>query len=245
MKHIEYHGYPENFYHLCREGGKFVCLHPSLSKRMKGDMLDDFFKEMEEHGYDVFKPADGIKFDRAVEILNECIKLDSVRWELKSYKKLIVDDEICTCGRWVFLKYSPILYEGEEIEIKQGRGGRREGSGRKSSISALKYDNRTTTIRVPEIFKDTFKKMSALFIEQASNGVDVRSVLFNVTWQLKNKAKEYREGEYKSDITESWAKECDQACELIGKLYDLIPSIYVKEECIKNGNVTESNKNEL
>jgi len=244
MEHKQYNGYPEMFSYVgCI--GEGVIRNLQFSERKERKLWDDFFSDLETYGYYVITPLDGEKFEKAVEVLNEASRRFAISLSFGYYDSFILNGEINRCGKWVFLTPGRYTNDGRSVKIKQGRGGRREGSGRKSSVSALRYDNKTTTIRVPEIFKDTFKKMSALFIEQASSGEDIKRVLSSASWQLKDKAKEYRESEYKSDITESWAKECDQACELIDKLYDLIPSIYVKEECIKNGNVTESNNNEL
>lgn len=241
MEHIKYNGYAEEFWFICREGKKMVMGPCDFSKRKEIKMVDAFFKDLEEHGYDVIKPIDGEEFEKAVGIINECSRLWSIALALKTYTKYILDGEINRCGKWFFATSGRCKCDFYSVELKQGRGGRRKGAGRKTCASMLIYD-KTTTIRVPYVFKDNFKRMSDFFIERASSGVNMPRVLLIASFFLKRMAELCREDEYQPDIKNEWAKECDQAREVIDELSKLIPSVALKEEIRKNENVTETNE---
>ena len=230
MKHRVYNGYPEEFSCVCRKGENKVWSRVYIARDRKSAKIEKLFTELETHGYDIYNPSDGFNFNEALSELNEACRRDAIKFGFESYNKVKDIEEICRCGKWVFLRRSPSSFSQlEKVEIEKGRGGRREGSGRKSNSQKL-FFSKTTTIRVPSAFKDNVKELCDYLIERSTEGVDVRQVLLNASYQLHAKAEDYKRADYKSELTESWRRECEQAEAILLDLRRILPCIHLKEE---------------
>ncbi len=230
MKHQEYNGYPAEFNYLCHKGKSDIWPRAYVAQRQQVKELGKFFAEIESHGYDIYKPSDGFLFDEALRELNEASRRDAIKNGFSSYERVKDIDEICRCGKWVFLRQYPNSFSQiEKTDIEKGRGGKREGSGRKSNSQKL-FISKTTTVRVPWNFKDNIKELCDFFIKKSTEGVDIKQVLSNASWQLHQKAEDYRTADYTSETTEGWARDCEQAEKLLLELGRMIPYIHLKED---------------
>ena len=230
MKHQVYNGYSEDFSYVCRQGESDVWQHVNVALNLKSAKTRKFLTDLESYGYDIYNPSDGFKFNEALRELNEVCRRDAIKNGFESYNKVKDIEEICHCGKWIFLRRSPSSFSQlETVEIEKGRGGRREGSGRKSNSQKL-FFSKTTTIRVPSAFKDNVKELCDYLIVRSTEGVDVRQVLLNASYQLHAKAEDYQMADYKSELTESWQRECEQAEAILLDLRRILPFIHLKEE---------------
>lgn len=230
MKHQEYNGYPEEFNRVCRKGESDVWHNVNVARDRKSAKIGKLFTDLESHGYDIYKPSDGFNFNEALRELNEACRREAIRLDFESYNKVKDIEEICRCGKWIFLRQYPSSFSQIKIaDIEKGRGGRREGSGRKSNSQKLIY-SKTVTIRVPSTFKDNIKELCDYLIEKRNAGVDIKQVLYNASWQLQKKAEDYKTIDYKSEITEGWQRECEQAAAVLLDLKRILPYLLLKEE---------------
>ena len=230
MKHRVYNGYPEEFSYACRKGESEVWSRVYIARDRKSAKIEKFFTELETHGYDIYNPSDGFNFNEALSELNEALRREAIKIGYESCYQVKDIEEICRCGKWIFLRRSPSSFSQlETVEIEKGRGGRREGSGRKSNSQKL-FFSKTTTIRVPSAFKDNVKELCDYLIERSTEGVDVRQVLLNASYQLHAKAEDYKRADYKSELTESWRRECEQAEAILLDLRRILPFIHLKED---------------
>ena len=230
MKHQVYNGYSEDFSYVCRQGESDVWQHVNVALNLKSAKTRKFLTDLESYGYDIYNPSDGFKFNEALRELNEVCRRDAIKNGFEAYNKVKDIEEICHCGKWIFLRRSPSSFSQlETVEIEKGRGGRREGSGRKSNSQKL-FFSKTTTIRVPSAFKDNVKELCDYLIERSTEGVDVRQVLLNASYQLHAKAEDYKRADYKSELTESWRRECEQAEAILLDLRRILPFIHLKED---------------
>ena len=230
MKHQVYNGYSEDFSYVCRQGESDVWQHVNVALNLKSAKTRKFLTDLESYGYDIYNPSDGFKFNEALRELNEALRREAIKIGYESCYQVKDIEEICRCGKWIFLRRSPSSFSQlEKVEIEKGRGGRREGSGRKSNSQKL-FFSKTTTIRVPSAFKDNVKELCDYLIERSTEGVDVRQVLLNASYQLHAKAEDYKRADYKSELTESWRRECEQAEAILLDLRRILPFIHLKEE---------------
>ena len=95
----------------------------------------------------------------------------------------------------------------KEVDIKDARGGKREGAGRKSKHKNLMHTE-TTTIRVPKLYKKDIKELIDFIIENPG----IKDALFNaqffgtsneekekyskLVWELYNKIPSFSSREY-------------------------------------------------
>ena len=230
MKHQVYNGYSEDLSYVCRQGESDVWQHVNVALNLKSAKTRKFLTDLESYGYDIYNPSDGFKFNEALRELNEACRRDAIKNGYESYNRVKDIEEICRCGKWIFLRRYPSSFSQlETVEIEKGRGGRREGSGRKSNSQKL-FFSKTTTIRVPSTFKDNIKELCDYLIERSTEGVDVRHVLLNASSLLHAKAEDYKRADYKSELTESWRRECEQAEAILLDLRRILPFIHLKEE---------------
>ena len=234
MKHRVYNGYPEEFSYACRKGESEVWSRVYIARDRKSAKIEKFFTELETHGYDIYNPSDGFNFNEALSELNEALRREAIKIGYESCYQVKDIEEICRCGKWIFLRRSPSSFSQlETVEIEKGRGGRREGSGRKSNSQKLVY-GKTVTIRVPSTFKDSIKELCDFLIERSAEGVDVRQVLSNASFHLSRQAADYKTADYKSEITEGWQRKCEQAAAILLDLQRILPYIQLKEEISNN-----------
>lgn len=224
MKHQKFEVGKE-FNYVCHEGGNQVYLYASVSQRTMYKDIDVFFNQMDEHGYDVLTPKDGFAYEMALQMLNDAVRKQAIRDNLASYKRFTsAMEEVCRCGKWVFLKYLPFVDAYEEMSLdEKSRGGARKNAGRKGQYGKLKYGE-TAVIRVPATKKDDIKALIDWLIEKESEGQDVRSALFSGKYLLEDYA------EQNKDYFPEKAQQRLEKAKLLSELYDLLPRFYVKED---------------
>lgn len=230
MKHQVYNGYPEDLSYVCRKGESDVWLRVYVARDRKSAKAGKFFSDLESHGYDIYNPSDGFNFNEALSELNEACRRDAIKNGYESYNKVKDIEEICRCGKWIFLcRYPSSFSQLETVEIEKGRGGRREGSGRKSNSQKLVH-GKTVTIRVPSAFKDNIKELCDYLIERSTEGVDVKRVLSDASWHLRMRSEDYKMTDYKTEFPNVFQRECEQAAAVLSDLERILPYILLKED---------------
>lgn len=225
MKHLQFNNYPQQLHYVCHEKKGDVYLYAVLEQRKMYKLLDMFYQELEEHGYDVISPNDGFTFELAQREMNEAIKRQAIKNGSSSCEELTIEDEICRCGKWLFLKRLPYLSERKDIELKEkGRGGAREGAGRKRQYGRLSYSS-SSVIRVPSSTKDGIKELIDWLIEQEAKGIDVRSAIWSGLYSLKDSAEE-SEKLNALDLANKMKAEV----EVLKELFTKIPKFSIKDE---------------
>lgn len=130
------------------------------------DETREFVELLHKHGYDVLTKNDQ-EFEEKLDSYNRVLELQAKKSGLTSYTKYELE-ELCVCGDYMFVENDYNL-PSKEVDIKDARGGKREGAGRKSKHKNLEYSE-TTTIRVPKFFKKDIKELIDFIIENpASN----------------------------------------------------------------------------
>ena len=222
MKHQEYNGYPKVFHYLCREGRADLYQYANLEQRSMFKDVERFYIELEEHGYDVIKSGDGFVFKKALDDMNDVIRREASKNGYDSYEQVCIEEEICRCGKWIFLLRHPYTSERKEVEIEKGRGGKRDGSGRPSQFDKL--SGGTAVIRVPKYAKDEIKQMVDWLVENAAAGNDVQSALWSGLYHLGKEAEEC------SSVSPELSQKMFEQKALLEGLYLKLPRFVFKEK---------------
>ena len=224
MKHCQYIGYPTQFYHLGIEGSSEFHPYAYTAECKMRKTIGNFFSTLEQHGYDVIQKKDGYLFEKALADLNECIKKSRIKEGYATYTHLDIENEICRCGKFIFMTRSPYYSEEKELDIEKSRGGKRTGSGRKGPYEKILGGDNTTVIRVPKYSKDKIKGFVEWLAEKAVEGTDVSSALWSGIHHIGEAADNLKD--ILPDVHEKLLKEKS----ILEELYCKIPSLTVKEE---------------
>ena len=203
MKHLQFVNYPQYLYFVCHENRVGVYPFASLEQQNTSKLLGVFYSEMEQHGFDVLTPADETAFKKALLDMNNAIRKDARKHKDSSYEKLTIEDEICRCGKWLFLRHSPYLRERESVPLTY------KTIQKKSSLAPKQ---KTSTIRVPIDEKNKIKELIDWLLEKRNEGLDVNSALWSALWNLKRTAENMDDN---PEIAEKMMKEV----ELLEQLY--------------------------
>ena len=126
-----------------------------------------------------------------------------------SYKfKFTIKEEICRCGKWLFLRSSPLLSERTSVPLVYKKKNTQQTQ---SPLTKQK----TSPIRVPAKEKDKIKELIDWLLEKRNEGLDVNSALWSAVWTLKNTAQDMN---YNPEIAEKMMKEVDLLEQLYVKL---------------------------
>lgn len=207
MKHLQFVNYPEHLYFVCHENRVGVYQYASLEQKNIIKPLGAFFKEMQQHGFDVLTPADDVAFKKALIDMNNAIRKDARKHRDSSCDKLDVKEEICRCGKWLFLRHSPYLSERTSIPLVYKNKNTRQT---KNTIA-----KKTSTIRVPDNYKDKIKELIDWLLEKRNEGLDINSALWSALWNLKRTADNMN---YNPEIAEKMMKEVNLLEQLYIKL---------------------------
>ena len=164
----------KTIYNLVRTGGNYCFKEADTLCDTYSDERKEFVKQVRTHGYDIINANDFLYKEKLTEY-NRALELQAKKNGQSSYEKYL-PNELCVCGEWMFTEIEFVTVSKEE-NIKDARGGQREGAGRKARHSSIVY-SRTTTIRVPEIYKKDIKTFVDWLIETAAAGQDIDSALF-------------------------------------------------------------------
>ena len=189
---------------LVKVGGNSCidCLSTKLNFRF--DETREIVELLHKHGYDVLTKNDQ-EFEEKLDSYNRVLELQSKKNVQSSYTKYELE-ELCVCGDYMFVENDYNL-PSKEVDIKDARGGKREGAGRKSKHKNLMHTE-TTTIRVPKLYKKDIKELIDFIIENPG----IKDALFNaqffgtsneekeksskLVWELYNKIPSFSSREY-------------------------------------------------
>lgn len=203
MKHLQFVNYPQYLYFVCHESRVGVYYNASLNQRGLIKALDLFYKEMEQHGFDVLTPADEVAFKKALHDMNNAIRREARKYRDTSYEKLTIDNEICRCGKWLFLRQSPLLGERSSVPLIYK-------TTQEKPKTVLKA--KTSPLRVPSDEKDKIKELIDWLHKTHNEGIDIRSALWSAIWNLKRTAEELT-------FNPELADKVKQEVELLQQLY--------------------------
>ena len=140
-------------YNLVKIGGNSCVRYTNILGGYYSGECKEFVNQVRKYGYDVLSKTDQ-GFKEKLDSYNRVLELQAKKNGLSSYTKHEFD-ELCVCGDWIFMEHDCVT-ESEEVAIKDARGGKREGAGRKSKHKNLIHTE-TTTIRVPKYYKNEIK----------------------------------------------------------------------------------------
>lgn len=161
-------------YHLVKVGGNHSYRWTDTSYDDYIDERKGFVNLVRTHGYDVLTEKDK-DFMYCLNEYNRVRELEAKKHGESSYEKYL-PKELCICGEWMFTEIEYVTISKAEV-IKDIRGGKREGAGRKARHSKL-IGSQTAVIRVPDFYKKDIKDLIDWLIEKAEEGQDVNSALF-------------------------------------------------------------------
>lgn len=212
MKHYKLHLF-KTFYGVCRKGGKAVYhfVETQPENRMQDRSLKDFFRQIEEHGYDVLTPSDN-DFKRIVSAYNATSKRAAKTDELSSYDHY-KPESICTCGRWIFFDHNPYSSEKDSLEIVYKKPV-------KSKAERL-AKGKMATIRVTAFEKVSIKQFLDWLRETNKGDKSVLSALREAQYAMESKAEKYEE----SPILQSMTEDLRKCIKLIEELEEKLPRI--------------------
>ena len=170
-------------YNLVREGGNYCFKEADTLCDTYSDERKEFVKQVRTHGYDILNANDFL-YKGKLEEYNRALELQAKKNGQSSYEKYL-PKEICVCGEWMFTEIE-FVTESKDEKIKDARGGQREGAGRKAKHSTLAY-TKTTTIRVPEIYKNDIKNFIDWLIKKASDGQNICNAISLAETALEGK----------------------------------------------------------
>ena len=189
---------------LVKVGGNSCVECLSTRRHLFFDETREFVELLHKHGYDVLTKNDQ-EFKEKLDSYNRVFELQAKKNGLTSYTKYELE-ELCVCGDYMFVENDYNL-PSKEVDIKDARGGKREGAGRKSKHKNLMHTE-TTTIRVPKLYKKDIKELIDFIIENPG----IKDALFYVqffgtsneekekysklVWELYNKISGFSSREY-------------------------------------------------
>lgn len=153
------------------------------------DVRKGFVDLIRKYGYDVLSKTDQ-GFKEKLDSYNRVLELQAKKNGLSSYTKHEFD-ELCVCGDWIFMEHDCVT-ESEEVAIKDARGGKREGAGRKSKHKNLIHTE-TTTIRVPKYYKNEIKGLIDFIFEEEPGKPDVKEAFYKAYMEVVAKANLYKD----------------------------------------------------
>lgn len=215
MKHRRLDKYV-TLYNVCREGGRecFQYVETLPQNRLPIRALKDFYRQVEEHGYDVLSPNDK-EYERVVKALNAVSKKDAMKDDMSSYNHY-KPEEVCTCGRWIFLEHLPYYDEKELKEIVYPKTARRKEEEKPGKIK-----EKMSSIRVPAFQKESVKQFLDWLKETNASDASIYSALRYAKYAMESKAEKYAE----SPTLQSMADDLKKQIALLEELEDKLPRL--------------------
>jgi hypothetical protein len=176
--------------------------------------LKDFYRQVEEHGYDVLAPSDK-EYERVVKALNAVSKRDAMKDDMSSYSHY-KPEEICTCGRWIFFEHMPYYDEKELKEIAYPKTAKR-----KAEEKPVKIKEKMASIRVPAFQKESVKQFLDWLKETNASDASIYSALRDAKYAMESKAEKYAE----SPTLQSMADDLKKQIALLEELEDKLPRL--------------------
>ena len=215
MKHRRLDKYV-TLYTVCREGGKVIYSYVETlpQHRLQDRSLKEFYRQVEEHGYDVITPSDK-DYEQVVKALNVVSKKDAMNDEMSSYNHY-KPEEICTCGRWIFFEHMPFYDEKQLVEIVYRKTTKRSTEGQPEKIK-----EKMSSVRVPAFQKESVKQFFDWLKETKASGASVLQALREAKYAMESKAEKYAE----SPTLQSMAEDMKKQIALLEELEDKLPRL--------------------
>ena len=176
-------------YNLVKIGGNSCVRYTNILGGYYSGECKEFVNQVRKYGYDVLSKTDQ-GFKEKLDSYNRVLELQAKKNGLSSYTKHEFD-ELCVCGDWIFMEHDCVT-ESEEVAIKDARGGKREGAGRKSKHKNLIHTE-TTTIRVPKYYKNEIKGLIDFIFEEEPGKPDVKEAFYKAYMEVVAKANLYKD----------------------------------------------------
>ena len=215
MKHRRLDKYV-TLYNVCKEGGKVVYNYVETlpQQRLQDRNLKEFYRQIEEHGYDVLSPSDK-EYERVVKTLNAVSKKDAMKDDMSSYSHY-KPEETCTCGRWIFFEHLPYYDEKELKDIVYPKTARR-----KAEEKPVKIKEKISSVRVPAFQKESVKQFLDWLKETNASDASIYSALRDAKYAMESKAEKYAE----SPTLQSMADDLKKQIALLEELEDKLPRL--------------------
>jgi hypothetical protein len=203
-------------YTVCKEGGKVIYSYVETlpQHRLQDRNLKEFFRQVEEHGYDVMTPSDK-DYEQVVKALNAVSKKDAMNDEMSSYNHY-KPEEICTCGRWIFFEHMPYYDEKEQKDIVY-----RSTKKKSSESQPPKIKEKMASVRVPAFQKESVKRFFDWLKEKNASDSSVLQALREAKYAMESKAEKYAE----SPTLQSMVEDMKKQIALLEELEDKLPRL--------------------
>ena len=215
MKHRRLEKYV-TLYTVCKEGGKVIYNYVETlpQHRLKDRSLKEFYRQIEEHGYDVMTPNDK-DYEQVVKALNAVSKKEAMKNEMISYNHY-KPEEICTCGRWIFFEHMPYYDDKEQKEIAYRKTVKKNKEGQPAKIK-----ERMSSIRVPDFQKEAIKQFLDWIKETNASNSSIYQALRDAKYAMESKVEKYAE----SPTVQSMAEDMKKQIALLEELEKKLPRL--------------------
>ena len=215
MKHRRLDKYV-TLYTVCKEGGKMVYNYVETlpQHRMQDKNLKEFYRQIEDHGYDVITPSDK-DYEQVVKALNTVSKRDAMKDDMSSYNHY-KPEEICTCGRWIFFEHLPYYNEKELKEIAYPQTARKSTEEKQVMIK-----EKMSSVRISAFQKESVKQFLDWLKEMNASDASIYSALRNAKYAMESKAEKYAE----SPTLQSMAEDMKKQIALLEELENKLPRL--------------------
>ena len=215
MKHRSLDRYV-TLYNVCKQGGKemYYYVDTQPERRLQDKNLKEFFKQIEEHGYDVISPSDK-DYEQIVKAYNVVSKRDAVKDDMSSYTHY-KPEAICKCGQWLFMDRMAYYDEKQLVEIDYSRI-----SSKGKTQQTEKVKEMMSSIRVPAFQKQSVKRFLDFLKETQSSDASIPAALREAIYTLESKIEKHSD----SSAMDSYIEGIKKDIEILKKLEDLLPRL--------------------
>ena len=215
MKHRVLERYV-TLYNVCKQGGKemYYYVDTQPERRLQDKNLKEFFRQIEEHGYDVISPSDK-DYEQIVKAYNVVSKRDAVKDDMSSYTHY-KPEAICKCGRWLFMDRMAHYDEKLLVEIDYSRI-----SSKNKPQQTEKVKEMMSSIRVPAFQKQSVKRFLDFLKDTQSSDASIPAALREAIYTLESKVEKHSD----SSAMDSYIEGIKKDIEILKKLEDLLPRL--------------------
>ena len=204
MKHRVLERYV-TLYNVCKQGGKemYYYVDTQPERRLQDKNLKEFFRQIEEHGYDVISTSDK-DYEQIVKAYNVVSKRDAVKDDMSSYTH-----------------YKPeaiMAYYDEKqlVEIDYSRI-----SSKSKPQQTEKVKEMMSSIRVPAFQKQSVKRFLDFLKDTQSSDASIPAALREAIYTLESKVEKHSD----SSAMDSYIEGIKKDIEILKKLEDLLPRL--------------------
>ena len=215
MKHRVLERYV-TLYNVCKQGGKemYYYVDTQPERRLQDKNLKEFFRQIEEHGYDVISTSDK-DYEQIVKAYNVVSKRDAVKDDMSSYTHY-KPEAICKCGRWLFMDRMVYYDEKLLVEIDYSRI-----SSKGKTQQTEKVKEMMSSIRVPAFQKQSVKRFLDFLKDTQSSDASIPAALREAIYTLESKVEKHSD----SSAMDSYIEGIKKDIEILKKLEDLLPRL--------------------